>query len=71
MQYSTRLHFFAGRACPLTLELEHVNSFTDVCIAPYNVDATANPGVVSRFPVADTSVLWSIEQVEVKCDRVL
>ena len=56
------------RYAPLTLELELVNQFTDVVIAPYAVDATQFPGVESRFPENITSKEWSIEQVEVKCD---
>jgi hypothetical protein len=49
------------RYAPLTLELELVNDFTDVCVAPY---VHAN----SRFPEAITSAAWQISQVEVKCD---
>ena len=60
------------RYAPLTLELELVNNFTDVCIEPY---ANAN----SRFPIDDTatapatngdavSAKWLIQQVEIKCD---
>ena len=56
------------RYAPLTLELELVNEFTDVCVTPYNVDTAVHPGVVSRFPENITSKEWSIEQVEVKRD---
>ena len=50
------------RYAPLTLELELVNNFTDVCVAPYA------SGTLSRFPDAITSASWQISQVEVKCD---
>ena len=50
------------RYAPLTLELELVNNFTDVCVAPYA------SGTLSRFPEAITSASWQISQVEVKCD---
>ena len=56
------------RYAPLTLELELVNEFTDVCVTPYTVDTAVHPGVVSRFPENISSKQWSIEQVEVKCD---
>ena len=57
------------RYAPLTLELELVNQFTDVCVAPYTPTAAQlAAGVVSRFPDNITSQEWSIEQVEVKCD---
>ena len=51
------------RYAPLTLELELVNDFTDVCVIPTN-----NGGVNERFPTTHTSTTWQISQVEVKCD---
>ena len=59
------------RYAPLTLELELVNQFTDVCIELHVVDQAVNPGANSRFPELITSKEWSIEQVEVKCVCVL
>jgi len=53
------------RYCPLVLELELVNNFTDVCVTPYD---SGDANIASRFPANLTSAQWSIEQVEVKCD---
>ena len=52
------------RYAPLTLELELVNAFTDVCVNPDNVrfrTTTSGSNI-------GTSVEWSIQQVELKCD---
>ena len=50
------------RYAPLTLELELVNAFTDVCVPP---DGTRFSNAADA---TGTSVEWSIQQVEVKCD---
>ena len=50
------------RYAPLSIELELVNAFTDVCIG------AKEDNITDRWPLATTSTSWRIEQVEVKCD---
>ena len=49
------------RYCPITLELELVNSATDPVVNPADGDG-------SVFTTANTSTEWAIEDVNLKCD---
>ena len=56
--------------CPLTLEIELVNAFTDCVVTR---PAGANPGGQDNNPInrQNTSDQWSIEEPQIKCDVVI
>jgi len=53
------------RYCPITIELELVNTFTDAIIGLNSTSYSANP-----YDATTTSQTWSINNVQLKCDVV-
>ena len=62
----SQLKYIPLRYCPLVLEFEVVSDISDPIVYP----TTATSADLTVFTLANTSLLWMISQVQLKCDLV-